>query len=78
MLPRLDHLADDEVTQVAVGVGDAAPHDPVDLAAREHELAGELFDGQVEVDVLAEPRNGDFHQNCSRRRMSLSQKARRS
>jgi hypothetical protein len=28
-------------------------HDAVDLAAREHEPAAELLDGQVERDVLA-------------------------
>ena len=54
MLASLEHLADDEVLEV-VAAGNALPDDAVDLAAREDELAGELLDGQVEVDVLAQP-----------------------
>ena len=58
--------------------GDAAAHDAVDLAAREDEPPRELLDGQVELDVLAQPRDGHLHQNCSSMRTSFSQNRRRS
>ena len=61
VLLRLEHLADEEELEVAVPVRDAAAHDAVDLAAREDEPSRELLDGQVELDVLAQPGDGDLH-----------------
>ena len=55
VLARLEHLADEELAEVAVDVRNAARNDPVDLAAREDELARELLEREPEVDVLAEP-----------------------
>jgi hypothetical protein len=74
VLARFDDLADEEAVEVAVDVGHAAPHDAVDLAAREHELRREALDRPVERDVLAQPGDWDpQHQNCERKRMSFSQ-----
>ena len=78
MLLRFEHLADNEPLEVAVLVGHAAANDSVDLAAREDEPPRELLDGNVEVDVLAQPRNRDSHPNCSSIRTSFSQNRRRS
>src|SRR5581483_5434454 len=78
MRDRLEHLADDEVVEVAVPVGHAAAHDAVDLARGEHELTRELLERQLEVDVLAQPADRDLHQNCPRTRRSFSQNRRRS
>jgi hypothetical protein len=61
MLPRLDDLADEVVAEVAVGVGDAAPHDPVDFTTRDHEPPGDLLDRLVERDVFLQPAGGDAH-----------------
>ena len=78
VLAGLDDVPDEEAAEVAVGVDDAAVDDPVDLAAREDELRRELLDRPVEVDVLAQPRHRDLHQNCLVMRRSFSQKSRRS
>ncbi len=81
VLDRLEDAADEEASQVAVRVRNAAMDDPVDLAAREHEPTAELLDRQVEADVLAQPGDGDLHrtpQNCSSTRTSFSQNRRRS
>ena len=77
MLLRLEHLADAEPLQIPVLVRDATANDTVDLATGEDEPARELLDGQVEVDVLAQPRNRNL-QNCSSTRTSFSQNRRRS
>ena len=55
MLARLEHLADDEVREVAGVVGHTAPDDAVDLAAREDEPPCELLERPVEGDVFAQP-----------------------
>ena len=65
VLAGLDDAADEEAAEVAVGVGDAAVDDPVDLAAREDELRRQPLERPVEGDVLAQP--GDREpsaQNC--------------
>ncbi len=77
VLAGLDDAADEEAAEVAVGVGDAAVDDPVDLAAREDELRRQPLDRPVERDVLAQPGDGDL-QNCLTMRRSFSQKRRRS
>jgi hypothetical protein len=61
MLLGLEHLPDEEAAEVPVRVRHPAGDDPVDLAAREHETTGQLLDGQVERDVLAQPGNRDLH-----------------
>ena len=79
MLARLEHLADEKETEIAVEVRNAAAHDPVDLAARQDELRRQLVHGHLERDVLAKPGDRNpHHQNCSRKRMSFSQNRRRS
>src|ERR687886_750654 len=72
------HSADAIQAEVAVLVRHAAPHDPVDLEAREDEPPRDLLDRPVERDVLAQPADRDLHQNWARTRRSFSQKARRS
>ena len=77
MLARLEHPPDAVETEVAVRVGDAARLDRPHLAAREQQSLRELGRGHVEVDVVAEPGEGDS-QNCLRTRRSFSQNMRMS
>ena len=59
---------------VAVLVGDPAIGDALDLAGGDGEAVGDLGRRRVDVDVLAEPGDGDLHrQNCLRTRRSFSQ-----
>ena len=66
-------LADDDVPPVV-----APADDPLDLHAEHREALGELLGRQVDVDVLAQPRQRHPHRSCSRNRRSFSRNSRRS
>ena len=58
--------------------GDAAPVERLELRpGHRHELA-QLLQGHLERDVVAQPRDGDPHPNCSVKRRSFSQRSRMS
>ena len=78
VLAGLDDAPDEKVLEVAVGVGDAAPRDPLDLDGRDGEPVGERAQRHVEGDVLAQPRDRDLHQNWPRTRRSFAQSRRMS
>ena len=74
MLAGLEHAADPEEAEVAVVVRHAALVIVLDLEGRDREPLGELAGRRVDLDVLAQPGDGDFsHQNWRRRRRSFSQ-----
>ena len=70
--------ADAEEREVAGLVGNAVRLDPLDLGRRHREAGGELGQGHLERDVVAQPGDGHPHQNCLSTRRSPSQRARMS
>jgi hypothetical protein len=75
---HLEDAADAEAVEVPVGVGDADVEDVRHVERRDREPARDLVHRGLDGDVLAEPRHGGAHQNCSRSRGSLRQSSRRS
>ena len=77
VLARLEDLADEEETEIAVLVHRPARLDRVHLGRADAEPVGELVDGHREGDVVAQPGERNAHQNCLRTRRSFSQNGRR-
>ena len=71
VLAGLEHASDPEEAGVA---RDPEVRDAVDLAGRDREPVGELLQWHLDRDVVAQPRDGDLHQNCLVKRRSLSQR----
>ena len=61
VLARLDDLAHEVAAVVAVVVGHTAVGDALHLAGGDREAVGDRNSCRVNVDVLAEPGNGDLH-----------------
>ena len=77
VLARLEDLADEEETVIAVLVDRPARLDRVHLGRADAEPLGQLAGGHRQRDVVAQPRQRDAHQNCLRTRRSFSQNGRR-
>ena len=73
-----EHPAHAEERQVVGVVGRPDPVDALDLGAAHAEQLGELLDRTLPGDVLTQPAHRYSHQNCSRKRRSLSNRARAS
>ena len=78
VLAGLEHEPDAVEAEVAVDVRHAAVRDPLELEGRDRQPLADLAGRGVDLDVLAQPGDGDLHQNCRRSRRSFSQSARRS
>ena len=78
VLARLEHLADEEETVIAVLVDRPARLDRVHLGRADAEPLGQFARAGIgSGDVVAQPRQRDAHQNCLRTRRSFSQNGRR-
>jgi hypothetical protein len=55
VLDRLEHLADAKEAEVAVGIGDAARLDPLDLGRRDRQPVGQLGQRHLQRDVVPQP-----------------------
>ncbi len=71
-----DDPAHPEELEVVAVVRRPDPVDAFDLGAAHAEQLGELLDRTVPGDVVAQPADGHPHQNCSRKRRSLSKNER--
>ena len=58
---RSEHATDDEMAEVAVGVGDADLDHPLDLERRDGEAARDLRGRRRRLDVLAQPGERNTH-----------------
>ena len=77
VLARLEDLADEEETVVAVLVDRPARLDRVHLGRADAQPLGQLAGGHRQRDIVTKPGQRDVHQNCLRTRRSFSQNGRR-
>ena len=77
VLARLEDLADEEETVVAVLVDRPARLDGIHLGRADAQPVGQLGDRHRKRDVVAQPGQRNLHQNCLRTRRSFSQNGRR-